>query len=634
MFFFNLTLAEFLTLATAASALLVALYLLDRSRRREVVATLRFWNVTEKMAEMKHRRRIQQPWSLILQLASLLLLLAAIAQLRWGSPARGSRDHVLLLDTSAWMAARGRSRPLMDEAKSAALAWLKSLPASDRAMVVRADAVAVPATGFESDRGAVEQAIRQASAGSAALSLESAVRFAHQAQRLSGRAAGEIVYAGAGRVPKQDLAASIPTAGLRLLPVTEPPDNCGLRKISLRRSNNDPSVWEIFVAVRNYGNSPRSVPLAIEFGHAPVGSHRFSLAPGEEQSVTFHYRTRAGGWLEARLLMEDGLAEDNRAVLEVPAQPAVKVQVYSEEPDLLRPVLGANPNVDAVYARPAAYRPGNGARIIILDRFRPTALPDADTIWIEPPASASPFQVRGIEKNAHLDRWHPENPLGAGLRTRDLQLNTTDVFVPAAGDLVIADCAAGPVILARPGKNKMAAFGFHPGKTAMRFELATPLMFANLLRWMAPEVFRRWELNGGSVGTVTTTVETGTDPASIRVLDEGERPLPFTIQEGTLRFFSELPGTVRVLAADRETVFSLTLPDVADARWEAPREMPRGVPRGNHTGPSSRDLWQALALAGAAGLLAEWLLFGRGRRPDIRSLTILARFQLPWRKAG
>ena len=36
----------------------------------------------------------------------------------------------------------------------------------------------------------------------------------------------------------------------------------------------------------------------------------------------------------------------------------------------------------------------------------------------------------------------------------------------------------------------------------MRYELATPLLFANLLRWMSPEIFRRWEISGGSVGAV------------------------------------------------------------------------------------------------------------------------------------
>ena len=48
MFLLNLSLAEFLALASAASALVVALYLLDRTRRQLVVPTLRFWKVAEK----------------------------------------------------------------------------------------------------------------------------------------------------------------------------------------------------------------------------------------------------------------------------------------------------------------------------------------------------------------------------------------------------------------------------------------------------------------------------------------------------------------------------------------------------------------------------------------------------------
>src|SRR3982751_2519915 len=105
MFLFNLSVVEFMALFSAASALVVTLYLLNRARRRQTVATLRFWKTAERPVAIQRRKRIQQPWSLILQLVSIALLLLAIAQLRLWSPDRSSRDHVLLLDTSAWMAA-------------------------------------------------------------------------------------------------------------------------------------------------------------------------------------------------------------------------------------------------------------------------------------------------------------------------------------------------------------------------------------------------------------------------------------------------------------------------------------------------------------------------------------------------
>ena len=110
MYLLNLSLVQFVFVFGSVTAVAVALYLLDRSRRRQVVSTLRFWVAAEQPAVAARRKRIQQPWSLILQLAGMALLLLAVGQLRLGSPAQAGRDHVIILDTSAWMAARSGSR--------------------------------------------------------------------------------------------------------------------------------------------------------------------------------------------------------------------------------------------------------------------------------------------------------------------------------------------------------------------------------------------------------------------------------------------------------------------------------------------------------------------------------------------
>ena len=172
MFFFNLSFGEFAALFGAVSGAVLALYLLDRSRRKIKVATMRFWKPSEKPPEAKHRKRIQQPWSMLMQIIGMGLLLAAIAQLRLGSPDRSSRDHVLLLDTSAWTAAKADpQRRLIDEAKVASIRWLRALPSSDRVMVVRADALPTPATVFETNRAAAEQAILQSQPSASALNI-------------------------------------------------------------------------------------------------------------------------------------------------------------------------------------------------------------------------------------------------------------------------------------------------------------------------------------------------------------------------------------------------------------------------------------------------------------------------------
>ena len=244
MYFLNLSLAQFLAVFGAISVTMVLLYLLGRSRRKQVVATLRFWVAAEQPAVVKKRKRIQQPLSLILQLLSMLLLLLAIAQLRLGTPLATPRDHVLILDTSAWMAstAEGR-RTLIDLAREKARAYLKSVPASDRVMLVRADALTTPATAFESDHAKLEQAVAESEPGATALNLDHALAFAHQEQALGTHRLGEIVYVGPGRVATEPHSSvETPPKNLRVLPVADSVENCGLRKIGVRRSMKDPDV--------------------------------------------------------------------------------------------------------------------------------------------------------------------------------------------------------------------------------------------------------------------------------------------------------------------------------------------------------------------------------------------------------
>ena len=80
MEFLNLSLGQFIALFGTVAAFSVALYLLDRNRRKLVVSTLRFWVEPGKAAPVTRRSRIQQPFSLLLQLLGMALLLLAIAR--------------------------------------------------------------------------------------------------------------------------------------------------------------------------------------------------------------------------------------------------------------------------------------------------------------------------------------------------------------------------------------------------------------------------------------------------------------------------------------------------------------------------------------------------------------------------
>jgi len=632
MFFLNLSLPEFLAILGSLSGVMVALYLLDRARKKHIVPTLRFFAAAEQPPVLKHRRKLQQPWSLLLQIVSLLLLLLAIAQLRFGSSVQSARDHVMILDTSAWMAARSGQTRLIDQARAAARAYLRALPASDRVMIVRADALATPAMLFEVDRRKLQQAIDQSQPSAAPLNLQQAFDFAQQAQKLHAQRPGEIVFVGAARTSGDDEQQLTPPANLRYIAIAGPTEHSGLRKVSVHRLNGDPDTWEAFIAVKNYGVRPRTLPLAVQFGGAPVGSHRFELKPGAEESTVVRFRTRAAGWLEARLLTPDPFGQDGRAILELPARRVVPVTVYSSEPDLLRPVFNAIPGVTANFQSPASYAASKPGGIVIFDRFAPASPPAVDSIWIEPPPGKSPITVNGTEHKVHLNRWQPDHPLGAGLRAKDLEFSSAEIFATSPGDIPVAAAAAGPLIVARPGNPKTVVFGFHPVRAGMKYELATPLLFANIVRWMQPDVFRTWELTASTVGTVDVPMDSEPAPESIRVQTEEGQRLPFTVEGRALHFFSGTPGIVRVLNGDRELVYSLTLPQPGDVVWK-PAHAKLGIPGQGPGEQVARDIWQWLALLGAAGLLADWMLYGRMQRRAAAAAARPAQAAF-WRKAS
>ena len=626
MFFFNLSLFEFLGAFAAVSGVVVALYLLDRSKQRHNVATFRFWNAANMPTEQRQRKRIQQPWSLLLQLISLLLLLLAIAQLRWGSAESGARDHVLVLDTSAWMAARSVNGVYMDQARTAAQAWVDALPPMDRVMVIRADAAASAATSFESKREVVRKAIAGSQPGASALRLESALRLAQSVQRNHAKSAGEIVFAGAGRIPEsENFTLSLPPAKLRLLPVRGRVDNVGIKRIGVRRSRRDVEYWDVLVSVRNDSAVAKLVPLEVRYGGAAAAVRQLTMPAATEQQVAFEYRTKSGGTFEARVLLNDGFPADNRAILDLPADRQLLVTVYSNEPALLAPVLSANPRLRVVTMSPAQYTPATEG-VVIFDRFTPPAPPKVPSIQIE-------ARGKSVVTQARLTRWHHESSLGLGLRSQDTVLDSSQVYALEAGDIPIAEVAAGPVMIARPSPTKTILLGFQPLRSSLRYELATPLLFANALRWLAPESFLRWELQAASVGTVSATIDenSGND---ITVRDEQGQSLPFTRDGASLRFFAGSPGTVKLTDGQRESVYSLTLPESGETDWVWPAGVRRGVPRASSFGPSSRELWYALAILGALGLVLEWLFFGLGRRTMSSFRRASSVIHQPLRKAS
>lgn len=615
MFFLNLSVVEFGALLGALGSAITALYLLDRTRRKRVVSTLRFWTPGIMGQQSRRRRRIQEPWSLVLQLASVLLLLLAAGQLQFGSRARRGRDHVVLLDTSAWSAQRRGSRTLLDEEKEAVEQYASAIASRDRILLVAADALATPLTAITSDHGRLRDALRAAQPGFSALNLEQAFLFAQRAQNGLEGEPGEIVYIGPGMMTRDDSALR-QVRNLRMLPVAADREHVGIRGVSIEPNLTDGWAWEATVTVMNYGRQHANVPLRVRSG-ALFARRVLPLGPGEQASAEFKFAVTTGGQFVADIDAGSDLEGDHHVAIDVPAVPKARIDVVSSRAEKLKPLFAANVQIAVRFFAPGQYTANAPADLVVFDQTSGAIPSAAAAIWIDPPGDRSPWPVKAAIDDGRITAWHSETALGAGLHTRQTHLGRASVFQTFEGDMVLANTAAGPVVIARDAKadrGKRAVIGFDPLNGRTRFEVTTPLLFANLLRWSLPNVFQALELSAERIGSVTVPLEAGERVDRIRILDPQGVPFPFLATRKSVELFASGPQVLQVIAENRRRSISVVLPDVAAFPWTPPSSAAVGLPAPARLTPGAVDLWRWLALLGALGLFAEWMLFGRQRR--------------------
>lgn len=613
MEFLNLSLLEFSALFTLISAAVVALYLLDRSRVRIQAATLRFWQAAQIPPSQQRSRRIQQPWSLLLQLLAIALLLLAASQVRWGGERYTPHNHVLILDASAASAAPSRADArvnVLTASKRKALAWLKTLPTQDKVSVVEAGTLLTPRTSLETNRQQTIKAIEELRSGTGSTHIESAFEFAGTLQRRAGGIAGEIVYAGPARLASGEEQISKVPQNLRLLVTDTSLNNIGIRKAGVRRSLEDLNVWDVLVTIKNYASRPKPLAVGLSYGGVPVASTNATLAAGAEQTLTLTHRTKSSGMLEVRLLGSDDIALDDRVELELPSLPSVRAKVFSREPQVWRPLLAANPLVEASYFSPEQYTPqAADGSLLIFDGISPT----------KPEKSSALYVTTGTQELV-LKTWRGDHPISSGIRSRDFRLSGAKTLTPTSGEVPVLESESGPLLVAGKGTVRL---GFQPAKTAMRQEVTGPLLIANILRYLAPDSYKQWESVAASPGAIQLPVG-DIESKTLQVLTGDGKALPFTVENGMLRSYMPYPGTVCILDGSREIVYSLTLPDLPDKSWDAPSSIASGIPPEGISSPEAKELWRWLALAGGLILMVEWWLFAKRQRLWLKLAAVAA----------
>jgi hypothetical protein len=567
----------------------VAMYLLRLRRTETVVPSTLLWQRLAADVEANAPwQRLRRSLLFLLQLLLVAILALLAARPFVERPAGLARDIVLIVDTSASMAATDVAPDRLAAARAAALEALKDLPAGGKVSVIEAGRTARIVTSGTSDLGRIRQAIEAIRPSSSRGDLADALALAQQLAVQSGDA--EVLVA-------TDAALAVPPttridAPIRVLRVGDPKGSRNQAIVALAVRTAPSSVSRsVFISVANLDLETARRRIEVWGDDHLVEARAVTIDAQSRSDVIVDDVPGDVGVIDVRLVSADEattsarpdlLATDDRAWAIVPPDRERNILIVGEGDPYLETALTYLPHSRLFGLKPADY-PAGAVRtdgtswdLIIFEGTLPDTLPPTPILAIAPPKTSGLGEVTGTLKTPGIGSIGTDEPI-----LRYVDLSTTHIataqqlVLPAWARTVIPGPKGAPLLYSgiRAGL-PAAVLAFAPRESDLPLQVGFPILIANLTG----------ELLGGS-SAPAAAVKPG-DPVALSV-PNGATSLQVTRPDGTTVDLA--PGTaggltVTFTQTDQLGVYTATpiFPPAASAGPSAgPSAAPSASPRGS-----------------------------------------------------
>jgi len=588
---------------------IVLLYMLRLQRQNAPVPSLLLW---EAVLADRHANRpwqkLRNNWLLLLQLLVLFALVFALARPAIPAPLSFHGQTIVLLDSSASMqAVIGPGDATRFDAALRALRELAAtLDPGDRVALISAGPT--PRLLLQSgDAAALRRAL------DAAAPVDGPADWRAAAALASGLAAGDDATTLLVTDAAFDAALPALPGSVRLVLVGQESaaDNAGLVAFALRRTA---AGLTAFAQVYNAG-AATSRPLALYADGVLVERRVVDLPAWGAASLAFD-GLPVLAWVEAQLEGADALAVDDRAWVTLAASESGRallvtpgnrflVQALSTLPDLA--LSQAATLTDTAEAADYAVIVADGGTAIPVT----TTLPSTN-LWLIAPDEISPCgEAAAVVTPTVSVRGQWLHPLLSYVDWADVRVSSARAYTLPADADVLVEAASGPLLwtIERPGQ-RVACMAFDLRDSDLPLRLAFPILTANLMGWLMPQLSTEPALSLPSGLPWAPSFPAAATSATLIAPDNRRLPLtldaPQTAETsaGLYRIEAETPaGTVASYAA-------LSLLDAVETDLR-PREVRVGesvVPPADAV-PGWRDLGRWGVAAALLLLLLEAILW-------------------------
>ena len=549
----------------------VAMYLLKLRRDETFVPSTLLW--TRLIADVEANapwQKLRRSLLLLLQLLLVAILALLAARPFFERPAGLARDVVLVIDTSASMAATDVAPNRLEAAKAAVMEALRELPTGGKVSVIAADRSARIVVNETADMGRVRQALDDIKPTSDSGDLGDALELADKLAKRSGDA--QILVATDGALATRPTARV--AAPIRVISVGRARKNQAIVALAVRTAAST-VTRSVFVSVANL-DLERSRRRLEFWGDGRLLEVREVLLDAQARAdvvvddISGDVRT-----LEVRLVSADpnittkpdDLAVDDTAWAIIPPDRKRLILLVGPGDPYLETALSYLPNVELYGVTPAEYGPAserNDGRpwdLTIFEGSLPATLPRTPILAIAPGTSSALGEVTGTLQQPGVGTLGVDEPI-----LRYVDLSTTHISkadrltLPDWARTIIPGPKGAPLLYvgSRAGL-PTAVLAFEPRRSDLPLQVAFPILLANLTG----------ELLGGS-SAPTQAVQPGT-PVSL-ALPSGASGLAVTRPDGSV--VELVPGTpdgasVTFTGTDLPGVYLVT-PHLADAASAAP----------------------------------------------------------------
>jgi hypothetical protein len=235
-------------------------------------------------------------------------------------------------------------------------------------------------------------------------------------------------------------------------------------------------------------------------------------------------------------------------------------------------------------------------------------------LWIAPSGEGSPFQIKTVVTAPKQIVWNAHGPAAEGLHNEGMLLPSAGVYQVRDGDTPVLRIPEGPIVVLRPAKGaepRRAMLGFDPVDEKVRYEVTTPLLFINLVRWLTAGRIAPTEIAVAHAGAAQIELAPGETLDDVQMIPGGIGKTPIADRDQSVHLYAAHPLDLKYFHQGRKQQLAIALPEIAQRQWRpAESQIADLAPR-----IDSRAWWRWFIILGLAVMLLEWWLFGQSSFP-------------------